>query len=105
MVSSVCEHSRQRRRIRNWSPLAAAISICVHLSQPAHADLLILESNAPEYKVGTIIKGDKIDEPHLCDGCYVRVLELSRNKTLLFQGQQLPKPPYGGTRGKSPEPK
>jgi hypothetical protein len=65
---------------------------------PANAELRVLESNSPNYPVGTVLK-DESEIKELGKGCNVRVLRLDSNTTQLFSGQPKHQLQTGATRG------
>jgi hypothetical protein len=79
--------------------LAPVILICA-LSPPAYAEMRIIESNSPQYHVGAVLPdGTSIA---LGQGCFIRVLKLPSNETVMYEGPpKLRNLPHGGTRGKS----
>lgn len=74
----------------------------VALISVAHAEMRVIESNTPRYPVNAIVQD--VDKGTLGRNCYVRVLKLPANETILFEGPKSPRLPVGGTRGIRPEP-
>jgi hypothetical protein len=66
---------------------------------PARADMLVLESTVPQYKVGDHLADNTAMT--LPDGQHVKVLLLPANTTKLFEGKggDVGSLPFGGMRG------
>ena len=65
---------------------------------PSHADMLVIESNVPEYPAGTHLPDDAEKWLKLPANCFIRVLILPSNVTRIFEGPKSQRP-KGGTRG------
>lgn len=79
--------------------LATAVGLGAQSS--ALAEMLVLESNLPQFAVGSHITDAA---PALPAGARVKVLMLESNKTKVFEGSKSSAPedlPFGGMRGKS----
>jgi hypothetical protein len=85
--------------VRRHSLIALATLIFAVLS-PAYADMRIIESNTGKYAIGAVVPNDTKFE--LGPGCFVKVLLLTSNETMLFEGRKARALPGGGTRGKQP---
>jgi hypothetical protein len=87
------------RNVRAAYPVLATILLVLFMSARqhlAHADLEIIESNTPDFKIGDVLNdGTRF---RLGVGCRVRALRLPPHETVLFEGPKAPEPPIGGTR-------
>jgi len=72
--------------------------LTVGFTAPSHADMLVIESNVPEYPAGTHLPDDVEKWLKLPANCFIRVLILPSNVTRIFEGPKLQRP-KGGTRG------
>ena len=85
----------------------AAVVLGVLAASPAKADMQVIESNAPAYKVGLTVPNNAVFE--LKAGERVQVLILPSNQTRVFEGKgshSLPEPRGGArsaTKRKQPE--
>jgi len=62
----------------------AAVLFAIALASPAVAEMQVIESNAPAYKVGQTLANNQVFE--LKAGERVRVLVLPGNQTRVFEG-------------------
>jgi hypothetical protein len=83
--------------------LLALVILIYALSAPAYAEMRIIGSNSPQYQIGAVLAdGTSIA---LGQGCFIRVLKLPSNETVMYEGPpKLKNLPPGGTRGKSQQP-
>ena len=83
----------------------AAVVIGVAIASPASAEMQVIESNAPAYKVGVTVPNTAVF--NLNAGERVQVLILPSKQTRVFEGKgshTLPEP-RGGSRSAGPKKK
>jgi hypothetical protein len=82
----------------------AALIVGMALASPAMADMQVIESNAPDYKVGLTVPNNAMFE--LKAGERVRVLIVPSNQTRVFEGKgSHGLEPRGGSRSATPKKK